>query len=87
MVTTSMRQAELNIIHPWTMLLFRMTCLLNHLIKAGADVNAVNAKGETAMHTAVTGSRLEAAKILIANGCNINTLDGSFFGFCGSFIS
>lgn len=62
--------------------------MLNYLIKAGADVNALNAIGETGMYTAVVGNCLDGARILIANGCNVNTLHpGRFFGFFGTFIS
>lgn len=48
---------------------------LNYLIGKGADVDAVNADGATALTFSVVCDRPKATKILTENGANINALD------------
>jgi ankyrin repeat protein len=43
------------------------------LLEAGANPNAVNAKGDTALHIAAHDGRLEALHELVAGGANVNT--------------
>lgn len=52
--------------------------LISPLIKAGAEVNAVTSRGETALCYAVSSGNLEAVKILLAAGAdpNFKTADG-----------
>jgi hypothetical protein len=45
------------------------------LLEAGADVNAVNERGETAFSYACANDALAAAKALYAHGAAINTVD------------
>ena len=49
--------------------------IVTNLIEFGADVNAVNKEmnRETPLHYAVMKNKLEAVKILLPNGANINT--------------
>jgi|GEM_PF-1147948 len=42
------------------------------LIKAGADVNAVNEQGRTPLHAAATHNHLDIIKTLVENGANVN---------------
>jgi ankyrin repeat protein len=50
--------------------------IANFLIKAGADVDSRDSDGCTPLHyTAIYGSNIAVAKILIANGANINQED------------
>ena len=48
------------------------------LLDNGADINATNQKGETALHRAlIFFSKLEIVKILVERGANINVTDNS----------
>ena len=47
--------------------------IVRSLIKGGADVQARDGDGDTALHKAAIGGNLEVAKILIANGADVNT--------------
>lgn len=49
--------------------------IINALIAAGADVDAVNSFGESALHAAVAGGSLEAVQALIAAGASIDLED------------
>ena len=46
---------------------------VTNLIEFGADVNSVNQYKQTPLHIAVMNNKLEAVKILLPNGANINT--------------
>ncbi len=46
--------------------------MLELLIEAGADVNATNSIGETALTYAVNGGRIECVRILLKAGANPN---------------
>lgn len=54
------------------------------LLGLGADINAVDGAGMTALHAAIIKGRFDTAKILLAAGANPNTVDkpgyGSFRG-------
>ncbi|KAI5474195.1 26S proteasome non-ATPase regulatory subunit 10, partial [Pseudohyphozyma bogoriensis] len=45
------------------------------LVGAGADVNAVNAKGMTALHYAASKGHVSVGRLLISKGADINTRD------------
>lgn len=46
--------------------------IIKLLINNGADINAVNNKGESALYIAIENNQIEAAKALIKNGADIN---------------
>ncbi len=48
---------------------------LRTLIGQGADVNATNKEGETALMVASLEGRLEVAKLLVEKGANVNAKD------------
>ena len=48
---------------------------LQFLIRQGADVNARNAAGATALHVAIANGRLLVVKRLIALGADVNAVD------------
>jgi ankyrin repeat protein len=45
------------------------------LIKAGADVHALNRNGESALHVAAQTRSVKIVKVLIENGADVNTID------------
>ncbi|KAH7300928.1 hypothetical protein KP509_23G003900 [Ceratopteris richardii] len=50
--------------------------ILQDLIKYGADINATNADGSTALHNAISTSNLDIAKLLIDHGADLHKTDG-----------
>jgi len=54
------------------MVSFRNIDVMQLLIDSGADINASNRIGETALFYAIKFNNLEAVKILIDNGANVN---------------
>ena len=48
---------------------------LRDLLKYGANINATNIDGSTALHTAITASNVELARFLISCGANLNKTD------------
>lgn len=49
--------------------------VLKTLAKTGANINAKNDQGQTALHVAVNRGAMEFVKILIQNGANIHIED------------
>jgi ankyrin repeat protein len=47
------------------------------LIKAGADINARDGQGRSALHVAAAYGRLEACKVLVTNGASLDCKDRS----------
>jgi ankyrin repeat protein len=47
------------------------------LLEAGADPNAANPKGDTALHIAAYGGRLEPLRELIAGGADVTVRDAA----------
>jgi ankyrin repeat protein len=45
------------------------------LLKEGADINAQDARGRTALLAAVEGNHLESAQVLIEAGADVNVQD------------
>ncbi|CAE7752278.1 ANK2 [Symbiodinium sp. CCMP2592] len=52
-----------------------MVTVMTLLVKAGADLNIKDGRGETPLHKAVRQNHLEAAKILLAAGADLNAKD------------
>jgi hypothetical protein len=52
------------------------TAMLELLLGAGADINAKNLSGFTAVHHAVEGSAIDALKLLIAEGADLTLRNG-----------
>jgi ankyrin repeat protein len=50
---------------------------LRALLKAGADVNSVDAFGTTALHRAAMHAQVKAIKVLLAAGADPNVKDQS----------
>ena len=48
---------------------------LRDLLKYGANINATNIDGSTALHTAITASNVELARFLISCGANLDKTD------------
>ena len=46
---------------------------INLLLDKGADINAIDNEGNTALHIAVKQNKIELAKVLIRNGANIES--------------
>lgn len=51
--------------------------ILNKLITAGAEINARNRRGETALHIAVRCGRKLAVRTLVQNGANVHVRDAA----------
>lgn len=49
--------------------------ILEKLVKAGADVESANADGQTALMVIARTSNLEAAKLLLHHGANVNAVE------------
>ena len=49
--------------------------LLEKLLKAGADVESPNADGQTALMIVSRTSRVDAARVLLRNGANVNAVE------------
>src|SRR4029453_19455025 len=46
--------------------------IIERLLKAGADANAVATEGETALMTAARTGNVDAVKVLLAHGADVN---------------
>ncbi|ELR21944.1 ankyrin repeat-containing protein [Acanthamoeba castellanii str. Neff] len=53
----------------------KVVSFMRKLIKSGADVNAKDARGWTALHAVCASSHLEAVGLLLAHGANVNARD------------
>ncbi|KAH8200540.1 hypothetical protein TruAng_005317 [Truncatella angustata] len=51
--------------------------IVSSLIKAGADVNSLDASGSSPLHVAVELRRLGVLELLVKNGANINARNGA----------
>lgn len=51
--------------------------ILQELVDRGADVNARNRKGETALHVAARSGRKLAVRFLVTNGANVHARDAA----------
>ena len=63
----------------WTPLLIATSAghqpIVEYLVSKGADINAVNTTGHSALHYAASKDRLPIADYLIQSGCHINLRD------------
>lgn len=63
----------------WTPLMISASAghqsIVEKLVKSGADLNASNSTGQTALHYASSKDRLAIAKYLIDNGSHVNSRD------------
>ncbi len=50
---------------------------IRELIRQGANPNAKNASGESALHLAITDGTIEAVQALIAGGADVNAMDNN----------
>jgi ankyrin repeat protein len=50
--------------------------MIERLLKAGVDPNAVSTEGETALMTAARTGNIAAARVLLANGANVDAKEG-----------
>src|SRR5438094_8326356 len=46
--------------------------MIEKLLKAGADVNSPNADGQTALMVVARSGKVEAAKVLLSHGADVN---------------
>lgn len=63
----------------WTALIIATSAghqeIVEYLVSRGADINAVNTTGQSALHYAASKDRLSIAKYLVDSGCHINLRD------------
>ncbi|KAK3395314.1 hypothetical protein B0H63DRAFT_492216 [Podospora didyma] len=52
------------------------TKIMDILLNKGADINALDSTGRSALHCAVEGERMDAVTLLVERGADVNILDG-----------